>query len=571
MTHSKSAFALILLSLQLALPLALSAPVMADTATEAAASSDSVNSPVRIRKSPEAAYSEGLACLNKGDSNCAQLVLATIPSQSPYAKVLAGNLAVAGKDFDSAFRLLLPLQADKTLSNEAGASLHASLALAYDDQQDAMRALEQRVTAESYLQTPEAIRNNQALIWKSLSSLPRADLVEMRGNSADTISQGWIDLALAAAKSDKEALTSWRSAYPDHPAVFIAQDISDHQASSKPVTSPNDVNGQIALILPFSSETYYPAADAIERGFMAAQFAEKGAGEVKIYATRGDKNEIVSLYMQALNEGAHYVVGPLTRDEVTTLAADKIQVPTLTLNYADTVNIDTGTPLAKNPSANFYSYGLSIDTETAQLVKLARDLGMQTASVVISPDPLASRIARSFSDAWIADGGQIRLNLGIAEGQDLNGIKTEISGHPADMIFLAASAESARGIRPYLDTATPTFAISHVYSGSWESTDDQPLNAIRFVDMPWVLQTSNPAYASYRLAAADLPPGEMQRWFALGADAYKLLVTLTSKRRLPTTVDGLSGKIRISATGEITRELSVARFGKSGVQVEKSP
>ncbi len=562
MTHFKSVFALALLCLQLA----LSTPVMA-----ASESSDQASSPAKPRKTPEAAYAEGLACLNKGDSACAQLVLATMPSQSPYSKVLAGNLAAAGKDFDSAFRLLLPLQADKTLSNEAGASLHASLALAYDDQQDAMRALEQRVIAESYLQSPEAIRNNQALIWKSLSSQTRAELVEMRGNSADTISQGWIDLAIAAAKSDPGALAGWRTAYPDHPAVFIAQDISEQQAASKPVTSPNDTNGQIALILPFSSETYYPAADAIERGFMAAQFAEKGSGDVKIYASRGDRNEIVSLYMQALSEGAHYVVGPLTRDEVTALAADKIQVPTLTLNYPDTVNAVTGAPLPKNASPNLFSYGLSIDAETAQVVKLARDLGMQTATVVISADPLASRIAKSFSDAWIADGGQIRLNLGVAEGEDLNTIKTEIGGHPADMIFLAASAESARSIRPFLDIATPTFAISHVYSGSWESSDDQPLNAIRFVDMPWVLQTANPAYAGYRLAASDLPPGEMQRWFALGADAYKLLVTLSSKRRLPTTLDGLSGKIRISASGEITRELTVARFGKNGVQIEKSP
>ena len=555
MTNYKLAFRLALL----AFLVAMSGIAGADTATAP-----------KPRKSPEAAYSEGLACLGKSDIPCAQVSLAGIPSQSAYAKLLAGNIAAAAKDYDSAFRLLLPLQADKTLSNEASASLHASLALAYDDQQDAPRALEQRVIAETYLQSPEEIRANQARIWNSLRPLSRADLVEMRGNSQDTTIQGWIDLALAAGKKDKDALTDWRSAYPDHPAIFISQDLTDKQAVNKPVTSPNDVNGQIALILPFSSETYYPAADAIERGFMAAQYAEKGAGEVKIYASHGDRNEIVSLYTQALSEGAHYVVGPLTRDEVSTLAADRIQVPTLTLNYPETQAAD-GASLPRKAIPNLYSYGLSADAEAAQVVKYARDLGMQTATVVMSDDVLASRIAKSFSDAWIADGGQIRLTLSIADANSLNAIKSEIAGNPADMIFLSANAESARTIRPYLDIATPTFAISHIYSGIWENPDDQPLAAIRFADMPWLLESSNPEFAGYELAAVDLPPGEMQRWFALGADAYKLLVLLSTKHRLPTSIDGLSGKIRVNASGEISRELSIGRFGKNGVLLEKSP
>jgi len=89
--------------------------------------------------------------------------------------------------------------------------------------------------------------------------------------------------------------------------------------------------------------------------------------------------------------------------------------------------------------------------------------------------------------------------------------------------------------------------------------------------MPWLLESSNPEFAGYELAAVDLPPGEMQRWFALGADAYKLLVLLSTKHRLPTSIDGLSGKIRVNASGEISRELSIGRFGKNGVLLEKSP
>lgn len=501
---------------------------------------------------------------------CAQLALVGIPSQSAYSKLLNGNIAAANQDFDSVFLLLLPLQVDKTLNNEASASLHASLALAYDNQGDPLHALEHRVLAESFLQTPDEVKANQSRIWQSLAATEKADLIEMRGNSLDTTIQGWIDLALAANTQDKQAYKNWRISYPDHPANAIAQQLDEQHksatAAATTVTSSQDISGQIALILPFSAEAFYPAADAIERGFMAAQQAEGGKAEVKIYASQGDKNEIYSIYLQALNEGAHYVVGPLTRDETTALTINKLAVPTLTLNYPE----NTGAPTTK-PTENLSSYGLSADIEAAQIVKVARDLGMQTATIVMSDDALSNRIAKSFSEAWIADGGQIKLNSSIADKNGLVALKSQIASNPSDMIFIATNAETARTIRPYLDIATPCFAISHIYSGIWQNAEDAPLAAIRFVDMPWLLDSTNPAFASYQLASTDLPPGEMQRWFALGVDAYKILSATIKQPHTSLTLNGLTGKIRISANGDITRELALGRFSKDGVVLERAP
>jgi len=562
MTQYKLAFSIILLSLTCMVNgLSFAEPT---SQTAASAPSKTASPTAKIKKSPEAYFSDGLACLKRGDIACAQVALANTPSQSAYAKLLTGNIAAANQDFDSVFLLLLPLQADKTLTKEAGASLHASLALAYDNQGNTLRALEQRVAVESLLETPEAIQVNQSAIWQSLSAASREDLIEMRGNSLDTTIQGWVDLALTASNPSKQAYAAWHSAYPDHPATSIAQQLGEQYkaAAQAPTASgTKNITGQIALILPFSAEAYYPAADAIERGFMTAQQIDKGTAEVKIYPTQGDKNEIYSIYLQALNEGAHYVVGPLTRDEVGTLLGNRLAVPTLTLNYPETAA----------PLDNLYSYGLSADTEAAQIVKIARDLGMQSAAIVMSDDALSNRIAKSFSDAWIADGGQVKLNSSVADNNGLTALKSQIAAHPTDMIFIAANAEAARVIRPYLDIATPCFGISHIYSGIWQNSDDAPLTAVRFVDMPWLLDSTNPDFASYQLAATDLPPGEMQRWFALGADAYKLLSKIAEQPHTPFTLNGLTGKIQVSASGQISRELALGRFSKEGVVLEKKP
>lgn len=518
----------------------------------------------QVRKSPEATFLDGLACLKKSDVPCAQFALAMIPSQSVYAKLLAGNIAVAERDFDAAFRLLLPLQAEAGLLPEANASLHISLALAYENQGDTLRALEQRVLTEGNLTDATDIQANQRGIWAVLSPLTRDQLVEIRGESLDTTIQGWIDLALTAQTTKN--FTDWHKAYPDHPASSVlleqlaqqyAKTPDNPSASSSPTQT--GLKGQIALLLPFGIETYYPVADAIERGFVAAQAIANDNSEIKIYATSGHKDEIAAIYQQASSAGAQYIVGPLTRDEVTTLAGSTISIPTLALN-------DPDSPATSN---NLHSFGLSIGDEAEQIVRIARGYGMQTASIVTTDSGLASRMTKAFSDAWLADGGQIVAQVDAEEGVKPADIKAQISAHPADMILISATAEQARAIRPYLDVATPTFGFSHIYAGISDEPLDSVLSAVRFVDLPWLLNRDDPAFAAYQSAAADLPQGEMQRWFALGADAYRVLLAITQHKA--TTIAGLSGKIHVSASGEITRELAQARFGSNSVVVEKSP
>ncbi|MGX8882164.1 penicillin-binding protein activator [Methylovorus sp. SPW-M1] len=530
------------------------------------AAADTVATGSPLKKTPETQFSLGMGCLKKQDIPCAQLALASIPAMSPYAKVLSGNIAASQQDYDQALLILLPLQADKSISAEASASLHTSLALAYENQDDPLRALEQYVQAQSGL-AGDALLTAQKQLWQFLSRTNKVDLIAMRGNITDTTLQGWIDLALAGQDGlSQDDVNQWRNAYPDHvamdellAALIVSSATSSAANTAAPAANTKALSGQIALILPFSSEAYYPASDAIERGFVAAQTIANSNAEVKIYASTGGRDDFAAVYQQAVSEGANYIVGPLTRDEVTALSELPVSLPTVALNQSD---------LATS-NRNIHFYGLAVDSEAQQVVRIARDLGMQTATIVGTESSLSNRMIKTFSDAWIADGGQVSQQFGVNEDTDMNALKTDIQAHPTDMIFLATTADNARQIRPALDAATPTFGLSHIYAGVLDNADDAPLLAVRFVDMPWLL--SPDTFAAYKPAAQDLPSGEMQRWFALGADAFSLLQAVVQHPGTPATIKGLSGTLRLNTDGSVSRELAVARFGRNGITVERLP
>jgi uncharacterized protein len=321
------------------------------------------------------------------------------------------------------------------------------------------------------------------------------------------------------------------------------------------------LQGPIALLLPFQNADFYPTADAIWRGFVAAQAEAGDSAEVKIYATRGDKDAVAAIYQQAIEEGVHYVIGPLTYGESTELAAAQLSVPTLMLNQPDiagTVN-------------NLYAFKFSIAAEATQITKIARDYGMQTAVIITDKNPLSTRMAKAFGDTWIGEGGQLISQISIDENTVLTDVKTQISAQPADMILVTGDAEEARIIRPYLDVATPTFGFSHIYAGINHDPLDAALIAVRFTGLPWMLDNNEAAFARYQNAAADLPQGEMQHWFALGVDTYQVLLALAQQPHQSVTIHGLTGKIHINEQGEITRELALGRFGADGVVLEKAP
>jgi uncharacterized protein len=527
----------------------------------------------------ESNFSEGIECLQRPDIVCAKVALQKIPPQQIYAKILEAAIAAAENDTDKTFRLLLPILVsggadDPALLPQAAASLHASLALAYDRQADPLRSLQQRIQAGHYWQIAgqknhAQIEQNQRLIWNGLASLDKSQLVEMRGESISTSIQGWVDLALIARDQPdlRQAVADWRKVYPDHGANtdLVLELAANSTSTAVPASNKSAVN-KVALLLPFASAAFHPAADAIERGFMAARNTAGDETEVVIYPTNGDRESIHQIYRQAIDDGASFIVGPLTRDEVTALAvsrtaAGKLELPTLVLNQSE----------SSFALGNLYSLGLSVDTEAAQIARITRDFGLQTAIVIAADSPVESRMAQSFSDAWQAEGGRLLLQIDINEQTAPEDLQSRLQAQPADLLILATEPELARTIRAFLDITTPTYGFSHIYTGVNYEPEDTALLAVRFIDLPWMLGNGDGGFEAYSEAAADLPQGMMQRWFALGADAHQVFSALATRPATPVTIRGLTGRIEITLDGNIRRTLALGQFTSDGVVLEQAP
>jgi uncharacterized protein len=529
------------------------------------------------KTTPEQAFMQGIDCLKQDNIECATMAHLSIPSTLIYAKVLEASIAAKQNNIERVFQLLLPVSASQALQKEdilpqAVYATHQLLAEAYASEGNAAQSLVHFNQADIYLATQQttmqdAYAQNQLALTHMLAALSPENLLQIRGESEDSNAQGWVDLVISSQQlaTNPVSIEQWRKAYPDHPAS--AQTISSLSQQQLAQTAQAHARiGKIALLLPLQNQDFYAVADAIERGFSAAKNIDEDSSEVALYPTNADKNEILTLYQRAIAEGAKFVIGPLTRDEVNALLSQTLAVPTIALNHADTPK-----PQANEPRM-LYSLTLSMDDEAKQLVQYALNAGMQTAHVIAEQNnALSKRMAEAFSTHWQAQGKIVNKTEVIANTLDASALKQTLAAQPSDMLVIAGNYVFARKINAAIGASTPLFGFSHMYSGVNADPEDAPLVATQFVDLPWVITPNEPAFQGYQAAAQALPIGQLQRWFALGADAFHLLKHLASNPQQTTVFEGLSGKISLDSQGVINRQLPLARFSPQGLVLESKP
>jgi outer membrane PBP1 activator LpoA protein len=313
----------------------------------------------------------------------------------------------------------------------------------------------------------------------------------------------------------------------------------------------------VALLLPLNSSMFARAADAVKQGFLAAAARETNGLPVRIYPCIDEKTEVAALYQRALQAGAVAVAGPLTRDGVAALSANpELVTPTLALNTSDEMRED-----------RLYFFGLPAEAEARQSAQRATAAGLLSASIVSTNTPLSKRLAQAFADEWQRMGGILRAEI-VYKG-DPTPLK-ELAQDPGNSVFLAAELDKARLLRPYINSVLPVYSTSQVFAGNTRTLTNYDLSDVRFVDMPWMLQPDHPAVMIYARSATALPP-ELERLYALGIDAYRLLqVLLDQKAASALPLDGVTGKITL--TGHMfQREATLATMRQGqGVPIESS-
>lgn len=472
---------------------------------------------------------------------------------------------------------------------------HQLRAQAYSLQENHLEAAREYARRGRYLRDETAIGDNQQQLWNALSQLPIDTLRTLRVTLPADEFRGWIALAEIGKQyqlSRGELLQlaeEWRRGYPGHPAR--QQFIDDMlRRSTELVTRPK----QIALLLPLSGR-FAGAGAAVRDGVLAAYYREPADRRVVIRTyDSAQPTQVQASYEQALQDGADFVIGPLSKEGVAALLQrSEFPVPTLVLNSVD------GPVLPDN----LYQFSLAPEEEAQQVAEYAWLLGYSHAAVFTPAGEWGERIEQAFAQRWKELGGavssQVRydsskndfsdplrhmlgLTLSGARHQRLQSVvgqKLEFQPRrraDVDFVFLAAFPRQGRLIRPQLRFHhagdVPVLATSHVYSGAVAREQDRDMDGIVFGDMPWTLNATTPNEGLRRDAAAlRVSDNGLQRLIALGADAYQLIPVLRVLESYPfERFYGETGSLRLDTQRRVKRQLTWARF-KGGVpQLEES-
>lgn len=449
------------------------------------------------------------------------------------------------------------------------------LAYAYQSIGNSPESVMERIKLDHLLPDEASKANNRRALWLSLTSLPVAELETLALEATDgSILKGWMELAVVSRKQYKNPQTmlshieQWQAAYPNHPANYILPSPLDSVAS-RLYPAPR----KIALLLPLTGPLAGPGG-AIKDGFMAAYDASSSRDYVKVRTYDTNSSNVSSLYQQAVDDGAEYIVGPLSKTDVTQVASMAHPVPTLLLN-----------DLEGSTRENAWQFGLSPGNEARQVAASARKRGL-THALVIAPSGIwGSDVVKAFTSQWQASGGQVVDTLNYGPQDDMNtSIRNflqvsdseargkrmqQVLGHKIesapsrredfDMIFLLAYPSKARQIMPmlkyYYAGNVPVYATSSVYSGSANSMKDRDLDGIIFCDMPWVF--------NHQMGSRNWPEqfNSYNRLYALGLDSFALSNQLNQLILFPAMgVSEKSGVLYLSANQQIARILAFGQF-----------
>jgi uncharacterized protein len=368
-----------------------------------------------------------------------------------------------------------------------------------------------------------------------------------------------VEKPISPAEKIEQPATGGEAPVPQAPAGEAPAAIMPSEIMPAPPVLPTEAPfPHIALLLPLHSAIFGPAADAVQQGFIAAINPKKLILPVRVYSDFDENNSVVAVYRQAIANGAQAVVGPLTRTGVSALAAERdIPVPTLALNVVE-----------GQFAPKLYFFGMAVEAEARQVAQLAKQQGLHQAIIITTTHTqLSQRLQSAFEEEWTS---QDRGILREIEYNDDPDVFADIANITDTMVFLAADAEKARLIRPYLPNKLPVYATSQIFVGNDKTLTNYDLNGIHFVDMPWLLQPDHPAVMIYPRASPPLS-ADRERLYALGIDSFRLIqLMLAGKINSALPLDGVSGQIQLSGHNFQHMEIQ-AVFAQGHAQLGDAP
>lgn len=435
------------------------------------------------------------------------------------------------------------------------------------------------------LPLPHAINNNSEntpyasiwqespnSIWYTLSALSLTTLQQISTTTTDTNKLAWINLSIISKQYSNRPdlifqLQAWQKSNPKH--------VANSLLPANSILLENKEPEHIAVLLPLQG-MFAPLGQIVRDGFLNSYYASLNTlyhPTITFYDT--STKPIPALYEEALVNGADFIVGPLTKEEVQQLLTiGNYKVTTLALNYTTTNHRS----LLPN---NLYEFGLRPLDEIEQIVNKALSMRHKNALIIALNDPKTIFLTNELKKNWQAQGGLVveqfyfdnetNLNAAISNFlhvdllKDRQAMKKENNKElleqqrrqDFDVLFLLAPPEKAREIVPllkfYYADNIPIYSTSMIFSGKVHSEKDSDLDGVIFCDIPWILNLAHDAKKNKAIY--------YNRLFALGQDAYLLSKTWQRFEALPYfPLQGTTGNLWLTNDHTIYRSLPFAKF-----------
>ncbi|WP_312244552.1 penicillin-binding protein activator [Stutzerimonas nitrititolerans] len=517
----------------------------------------------------------------QGDQAKSREILALVPleqlppAQQIFASTLRAELALAANDPQQALQALQHVAFERLgelpVEQQVRSQLVRAKALEASDQP--LAAARERIFIAPLLSGEEA-RANHETIWRLVSGLP----VTTPQDSTDPDLSGWLALARSVKQAgtlgqQQRAIDNWVQQNPQHPA---AQQLPEplvmlRELADRPLT-------HVALLLPMDGPLA-GVARALRDGFLAAHLQAHPEGselQIELY----DSTRLGSLdafYRQAQAAGVQLVVGPLEKNLVRQLSEkDELPITTLALNYSDA---------GQTTPPQLFQFGLAAEDEAREVARRAWADGHRRAIALTPRGEWGARVLDAFRRSWEEAGGTLVAAQGLAEPVEManqiasilqirNGeSRSQSTGGSAtqptrrqdvDFLFLAATPQQAQQVKPTLIFQyagdLPVYATSHLHAANENRSQYLDLEGIRFAETPWLLDPQLPLRQQVERQWPQAG-GSLGRLYAMGADAYLLAPRLNQLLALPgTQLEGMSGVLTLNPAQRIERQLPWAEF-----------
>lgn len=526
--------------------------------------------------------------LNAGDTNKAQLALdnagRSLPaSDAALRATIAADLALRA---NQAQRALSELdQISLPLPNDLAPDILRLRSAAQFALGRPVLAINSALERENLLSGAASITQNRQAILAGLKQSAASGIDLSAPSGVNATVAGWLELGRVLASNNpfatRDALVDWRRRFPGHPAATLPE----LQASSGVLdtTTRRSFPSQVAVLLPLTGRQQ-SAGIAVRDGLMAALLQQNSATRPMVDFYDTAELGALKAYQQAIAAGAGFVIGPLTKEDLTAIVnSQQVSVPTLALNYL---------PEVQTPPGLLFQFALDPEDEARQVASRIASEGYGHGVALVPNGDWGQRVFRAFSDELKTRGstlvgaqsydastrdfsgtvmsvlliGESRARARALNATLATNLETEARARgDVDFVFMGAQqASQARLLRPSLrfyvtDQNMPVYATSDVFDSNEQANAD--LDGIRFPDMPWMITGEDNSAALHASLRGYWPNnvGARDRLYAFGYDALQLILMLSADRPQNGVLKGLTGQLAVDANGRIRRQLEWAR------------